>query len=154
MTASPSPSGYSGAPQARKLGLKPAQRVALDQSPPGWTLAELPPGIELLNYRSGLAKLDVIISFFSAASELSRRLPALVESIYPDGAVWVAWPRRAGGHTSDITDSIVRDEALRLGVVDVKVAALDADWSALRFVWRVENRKRRPRGGSGATADP
>jgi len=150
---SANPPGYSGTPQARKLGLKPAQRVALDQPPAGWKLSELPPGIELVDYRRGLAGLDVIVSFFTAASELSRRLPALVESIYPDGAVWVAWPRRAGGHTSDITDGRVRDEALRLGVVDVKVAALDADWSALRFVWRAQSRSRRPARAPGAAED-
>jgi hypothetical protein len=57
----------------------------------------------------------------------------------------VAWPRRAAGHVSDITDNIVRDEALPLGLVDVKVAALDEDWSALKVVWRRENRiGRRP----------
>ena len=56
------------------------------------------------------------------------------------GAIWAAWPRRAAGHSSDITDHVVREHALDLGLVDVKVAALDADWSALRLVWRVSNR--------------
>jgi hypothetical protein len=54
--------------------------------------------------------------------------------------LWVAWPRRAGGHTSDITDNIVRQIVLPLGLVDVKVAALDQDWSGLKFVWRKELR--------------
>jgi hypothetical protein len=61
--------------------------------------------------------------------------------IYPAGALWVAWPRRAAGHRSDITDNVVREHALPLGVVDVKVAAIDDDWSGLRLVWRTENRR-------------
>ena len=83
---------------------------------------------------------DVVIAFFWSAVELPLRLPDLVERIYPSGALWAAWPRRAGGHDSDITDGVVRDWALRLGVVDVKVAAIDADWSGLRLVWRLANR--------------
>ena len=61
--------------------------------------------------------------------------------IYPEGALWVAWPRRAAGHQSDLTDTVVRREGLALGVVDVKVAAIDEDWSGLRFVWRPPGRR-------------
>ena len=82
----------------------------------------------------------MIISFFSAAAELTPRLPELASRIHPEGALWVAWPRRAAGHESDITDVIVRESALPLGIVDVKVAAIDEDWSGLRFVWRKELR--------------
>ncbi len=85
---------------------------------------------------------DLVLAFFHEAAELPRRLPALADRIRPDGALWVAWPRRAGGHESDITDSVVRSHALQLGIVDVKVAAIDEDWSGLRFVWR---RALRPR---------
>jgi hypothetical protein len=60
--------------------------------------------------------------------------------VFPAGAVWVLWPRRAGGHVSDITDNVVRSAALELGLVDVKVAAVDEDWSGLRLVWRTSNR--------------
>ena len=84
----------------------------------------------------------MIIAFFTRADEIGARLPALAERIYPDGAVWAAWPRRAGGHTSDITDNVVREHALAIGLVDVKVAAIDPDWSGLRLVWRVANRTR------------
>jgi hypothetical protein len=129
--------GYSGTPQARKLGLKPGQRVCLDRPPDGWQLADPPAG---LDHVAGAEPADVILSFFGAARELPGRLPALVERIYPDGALWIAWPRRAGGHHSDITDNLIREQALPLGVVDVKVAAIDDDWSGLRLVWRVANR--------------
>ena len=129
--------GYSGTPQARKLGLKPGQRVSLDQPPAGWRLADPPPGLEDV---PAPEPADVIVSFFGAAHELPDRLPDLVNRIYPGGALWIAWPRRAGGHHSDITDNLVREHALPLGVVDVKVAAIDDDWSGLRLVWRVANR--------------
>jgi Protein of unknown function (DUF3052) len=129
--------GYSGTPQARKLGLKPGQRVALDHPPPRWLLTEPPPE---LTYVDAPEPADVVISFFGAAGELPDRLPGLVKRIYPGGALWVAWPRRAGGHHSDITDNVIREHALPLGVVDVKVAAIDDDWSGVRVVWRLVNR--------------
>ena len=129
--------GYSGTPQARKLGLKPGQRVAFDHPPAGWALADPPDG---LVHVSPAEAADLVIAFFAAAHELSGRLPGLVERIFPAGALWVAWPRRAAGHVSDLTDTKVRACALELGVVDVKVAAIDADWSGLRFVWRLANR--------------
>jgi hypothetical protein len=129
--------GYSGAPQARKLGLKPGHRVALDAAPAGWALTD--PPAELLIVTDG-GPADVIVAFFRIAAELPARLPALGQRIFPAGGLWVAWPRRAGGHQSDITDSVVREHVLPLGLVDVKVAALDADWSGLRMVWRLANR--------------
>ena len=129
--------GYSGTPQARKLGIKSGQRVSIGNSPPGWQLTDPPPDIHIVGARESA---DLIISFFTVAEKLSIRLPSLVKRIYPSGALWIAWPRRAGGHQSDITDNIVRDVALPLGVVDVKVAAIDNDWSGLRLVWRLSNR--------------
>ena len=71
---------------------------------------------------------------------MAGELDGLARRIYPAGALWVAWPRRAGGHSSDITDNVIREHALPIGLVDVKVAAIDDDWSGLRLVWRVENR--------------
>jgi hypothetical protein len=82
----------------------------------------------------------VIVAFFRAAGEITDRLPALGSRVFPAGAVWALWPRRAAGHVSDITDNVVRSCALDLGLVDVKVAAVDEDWSGLRLVWRVSHR--------------
>ncbi len=130
-------SGYSGTPQARKLGIKPGHRVSFDNAPPGWALDDPPDDVA---YVAASAAADVVIAFFWSAVELPERLPELVQRIYPGGALWAAWPRRAGGHDSDITDSVIRGWALELGVVDVKVAAIDADWSGLRLVWRLVNR--------------
>ena len=127
----------TGTPQARKLGLKPGLRVGLDAPPDGWAFAEPPAGL-LAPDEDGAA--DVIVAFFRSAGQIPGRLPALAERVFPAGAVWALWPRRAGGHDSDITDSVLRGYALDLGLVDVKVAAVDEDWSGLRLVWRSGNR--------------
>jgi len=129
--------GHSGTPQARKLGLKPGRRVSLDCPPDRWALTDPPTDVA---YVQAPEPADVIISVFTAAEQLRRRLPELTLCIRPSGALWIAWPRRAGGHHSDITDNVVRDHALVIGVVDVKVAAIDDDWSGQRVVWRVANR--------------
>jgi Protein of unknown function (DUF3052) len=127
----------AGTPQARKLGLKPGMRVAVDGPPDGWRLTDPPAGL-LAPDEDGTA--DVIVAFFRASAEIVERLPALARRAFPAGAVWILWPRRAGGHVSDITDNVVRSCALELGLVDVKVAAVDEDWSGLRLVWRTSNR--------------
>jgi hypothetical protein len=129
--------GYSGRPQAAKLGLRPGQRVHLHHPPPGWDFADPPDGL-IDAGRDGPA--DLIIAFFGSRTALAGALDDLARRIYPAGALWIAWPRRAGGHSSDITDNIIREHALPIGLVDVKVAAIDDDWSGLRLVWRVENR--------------
>jgi hypothetical protein len=152
----------AGSSQARKLGLKAGQRVALCGAPDGWRLTDPPAG--LVTPDAPLARgtdrtdgtadgtdgtpdrtdwdgtPDVVIAFFRAADEIAGLLPALARSVFPDGAVWALWPRRAAGHVSDITDNTVRGYALDLGLVDVKVAAVDEDWSGLRLVWRTANR--------------
>ena len=137
MSPGSSAPGYSGRSQAAKLGLRPGQRVHLHHPPPGWDFADPPDGL-IEAGRDGPA--DLIIAFFGSRAALASELDALARRIYPAGALWVAWPRRAGGHRSDITDTVIRSEALPLGLVDVKVAAIDDDWSGLRLVWRVENR--------------
>ena len=126
------------ASQAAKLGIRPGQRVQLYQPPPGWALADPPPGVWLTWDADGAA--DLIIAFFTTAEDMAAQLGGLARRIFPAGALWVAWPRRAGGHHSDITDTVIRSRALPIGLVDVKVAAIDDDWSGLRLVWRVVNR--------------
>ena len=136
VTLNPSPRPQARS-QAAKLGLKPGQRVHLEHAPAGWDLADPPPGLAPAD-PDGAA--DVIIAFFRAADELGEQLGDLARRIYPAGAVWAAWPRRAGGHRSDITDNLLRELLLPTGLVDVKVAALSEDWSGLKFLWRKELR--------------
>jgi len=130
--------GYSGRPQAAKLGLKPGQRVGLHQPPDGWALSDPPDG---LAHPGPDGEADVILAFFTQADEIAAQIGELARRIYPAGALWVAWPRRAAGHRSDITEDFIRDQALPIGLVDVKVAAVDEDWSGLRVVWRTGNRR-------------
>ena len=129
--------GYSQTPLPRKLGINPGASLALDAAPPGWAIPDLPDGVVLA---ADGEPADVIVAFFRESAELPPRLPGLARRIFPAGGLWLAWPRRAGGHDSDITESGLRDLALPLGVVDNKVAAIDEDWSGLRVVWRVEHR--------------
>jgi hypothetical protein len=134
--------GYSGTPLAKKLGIKPGTRLALDQAPPGWAVPELPDGVVVA--AADGEPVDLVVAFFREAAELPERLPALARRIFPAGSLWLAWPRKAGGHVSDITENGLRDHALPLGIVDNKVAAVDEDWSGLRVVWRVERRSGPP----------
>jgi hypothetical protein len=130
--------GYSGRSQAGKLGIKAEQRVVLHEAPPGWALTDPPAG---LAGAGPDGQADVILAFFTEAGEIGRQIGDLARRIFPAGALWIAWPRRAAGHRSDITDNVIREYVLPLGLVDVKVAAIDADWSGLRVVWRTENRR-------------
>jgi hypothetical protein len=131
------PGCYSGRPQAVKLGLRAGQRVFMQHAPPGWALADPPAGL-LDAGPDGPA--DLIIAFFAASAEIGAEISGLAQRICPAGALWAAWPRRAAGHRSDITDNVIRELALPIGLVDVKVAAIDEDWSGLRLVWRVSSR--------------
>jgi hypothetical protein len=128
--------GYSGTPQLKKLGIKPGTRLAVVDPPEGWAFEEQP--VDAVTVTRGAA--DVIIAFVRTAAEVAPVVASQRDRIRPAGALWIAWPRRAAGHVSDIGDSVVRESGLRGGLVDVKVAALDHDWSALKFVWRVSDR--------------
>ncbi|HUZ20633.1 MAG TPA: DUF3052 domain-containing protein [Acidimicrobiales bacterium] len=131
------PTGHAATPLARKLGLGPGHRLSLDHAPSGWAVPDAPDGVVLVDAPE---HADVLVSFFGAAGELPGRLAVLGARIFPAGSLWIAWPRRAGGHSSDMTDAIVRGHVLAMGLVDTKIAALDEDWSALRVVWRREHR--------------
>jgi hypothetical protein len=139
--------GYSGAPLARKLGIKESTvAVALLDAPASWSVPELPGGVEVTRAtsasrrrRAGLAEVDVALVFCRTAADVAA-VPLLVGSLPATSALWVAWPRKAGGHVSDVDENLLRTVLLPTGVVDVKVAALDIDWSGLKFVWRKENR--------------
>jgi hypothetical protein len=131
--------GYSTTPMAVKIGIKEGHRVTLIGAPRGWSIDDLPPDVRVIRRRNA-SKSDVVIVFFHNASTMHRDIAALSRTITPDGSLWIAWPRRASGHDSDLTDNVVRCAGLPLGLVDVKVSALDVDWSAIKFVWRKELR--------------
>jgi hypothetical protein len=132
--------GYSGKPLHQKLGLKPGQRVCVLGAPVDYqTLVEGPvPGLVLSTNARG--KLDVAHIFETSAAKLQRKLPALMKAIAPDGMIWVSWPKKSARVATDITEDTVRDVALPLGLVDVKVCAVNEVWSGLKLVIRKENR--------------
>ncbi|HMK97809.1 MAG TPA: DUF3052 domain-containing protein [Acidimicrobiales bacterium] len=129
--------GCSGKTLAQKLGVKARQQVLLVGAPAGWELAELPEGASL---NTAADEADVVVAFFRSAAELVEQGQRLAQLVKPRGSLWVAWPRRAGGHSSDLSDNFLREVLLPIGLVDVKVAAFDRDWSGLKFVWRRQTR--------------
>jgi hypothetical protein len=130
------PAGYSSTPQSGKLGITPGCRLLLDHAPADWQL-DHPPATEPVTPGG---EADVVLTFVRAIAELGERVKAFAPRIHPAGALWIAWPRKAAGHRSDVTENAIRDVALPLGLVDVKVAAIDDDWSGLKVVWRREHR--------------
>ena len=133
--------GYSGTPLARKLGFKPGMRAAYLGAPPGFDalLGELPDGVRVLA-RPARGGMDLVVVFVTARRELERRVGRLREAVAPAGMLWVAWPKRASGVSTDVTEDVVREVALPTGLVDVKVCAIDETWSGLKLVVRRELR--------------
>ena len=143
----PGSTGYSRTPLAKKLGVEEGRDLLLIAAPEGWEIPDLPPGVRVrrLSRAGGGRPFDagVIVAFFRSADHLAVTAPRIAERLASTAALWVTWPRRAGGHRSDITDNVLRDVLLPVGVVDVKVAALDGDWSGVKFVWRLSQRSSR-----------
>jgi len=136
--------GYSGTPLAKKIGVKPGHRVRLHHAPAEWDIPGLPDDCEVAD--GGTRGADVTVAFYQERKELDAEGLELVLGLADTAMFWIAWPRKAAGHVSDITENGLRDLFLPLGVVDVKVAALGEDWSGLKFVRRRENRQSHNKG--------
>lgn len=134
------PAGYSGTPLAKKLGIKPDARVRTKGAPEHYEslLAPLPEGVVL----SAALRKDVDLAhlFTAKRGELERWIPKLMGVIHRDGMIWVSWPKKSSGVPSEVTEDTVREVALPLGLVDVKVCAVDEVWSGLKLVIRKELR--------------
>ena len=131
--------GYADKPLARKLGIREGSTVAFVDAPDatGSLLDPLPDGAHQV---ADPEQADVVLCFVTERAALERRLDCLAQAIFPDRVLWVAWPKRASKVATDVTEDVVRDVALPLGLVDVKVAAIDETWSGLKLVWRRERR--------------
>jgi hypothetical protein len=136
----PPPAGYSGTPLARKLGIVGGSRVVTRHAPGGYAglLAPLPPGVVFGKRVS--PRTDLIHVFSDRKASLRGELEALRRSIRSDGVVWVSWPKKSSGVPTDITEDTIRELALPLGFVDVKVCAVSEVWSGLKLVIRKELR--------------
>ena len=112
--------------------------MAVLGAPEGWEVPDLPDAVQV---RTDLRRRpDTLLAFVRSQADLARLHQRLVEALDATAGLWIVWPRKAGGHVSDVTEQSLRDRFLPTGLVDVKVAALDEDWSGLRFVWRKDRR--------------
>jgi hypothetical protein len=134
--------GYSGKPLSQKLGIKPGFRIFADSPPRPYRdiVGELPDGAKILSRAA--VSLDMVHLFVTEAAGLAGKLRGLRKAIAPDGMIWVSWPKKASGVATDLSDVVVREAALPLGLVDVKVCAVDETWSGLKFVIPVAQRSK------------
>jgi hypothetical protein len=135
--------GYSGKPLAAKLGIKPGFRISLTRAPDHYIsmLGKLPSGTKILDSRT--ANLDLLHVFSTSPGELVQDFPRAKRRIKPDGTVWVSWSKQSSPFHTTLNENIVRDIGLANGLVDVKVAAIDENWSGLKFVYRLKDRPQR-----------
>jgi hypothetical protein len=133
--------GYSGTPLPQKLGIKAGTRVIVMNAPENYRtlLGKLPDDVEFSNHLRGGAQF--IHFFVTRRSELEKRLRQLRKSLTSGGMLWISWPKKSAGVASDVTEDVIRAVALPLGLVDVKVCAVDATWFALTLMIRREQRR-------------
>jgi len=139
--------GYSGTPLAQKLGIKPGSAIFVVAAPGHYDelLAPLPEGVKRVRK---IDAADVAHFFETARARMEKDLRAAVPRMQQDAAIWISWPKKAAKVATDITEDTVREVALPLGLVDIKVCAIDETWSGLKLVIRQELRKPPPRSPS------
>ncbi len=133
--------GYSGTPLVKKIGIKPADSALFVGAPKGFDkeIGPLPDGVKKQN---GASKdLNVALFFTDNRAQLEKELPKLKKQVAQNGMIWIAWPKKASKVPTDLTEDVIRDTALALGLVDVKVCAMNDVWSGLKLVIPVKDRK-------------
>jgi hypothetical protein len=128
--------GYSGTPLATKLGIKPGFTIFADGAPKNYAslLAPLPDDVTFVKKLT--KSVDLVHLFTKSAAELDARLRSWRHTMKSDGAVWVSWPKKTSKVPTDITEDVIRTIALPMGLVDIKVCAVDDTWSGLKLVVR------------------
>jgi hypothetical protein len=135
--------GYSGTPLPQKLGIKPGLTVVAINAPANYRrlLGQIPDSITFSErLKSGSSFVHL---FTSRRSEMQKKMSILRDKISDNGAIWVSWPKKSSGISTDVTEDVIREIALPLGFVDIKVCAVDETWSGLKLMIRRENRKSR-----------
>ena len=134
--------GYSGTPLPKKLGFKEGFRAALVNPPKGFLgeLASLPNDV-IISIGVPAKPLDLIVFFADSQKTLRAEFPKLARKVVHTGMLWIAWPKKASGVITDLSDNSVRTIGLEAGLVDVKVCAINHTWSGLKFVYRLADRK-------------
>ncbi|MEM7738671.1 MAG: DUF3052 family protein [Deinococcota bacterium] len=133
--------GYSGTPLVKKLGIKAGFKVKTKNAPENYLelLDTLPEGVSV---KTTFHKdVDLWHLFVMSQRELNAQLPTAMKQIKPNGMIWVSWPKKASGIKTNMLEDSIREAAFPLGLVDVKVCAVDATWSGLKLVIRKENRR-------------
>ncbi len=131
--------GYSGTPLVRKLGIKPGSNIAFISAPSGYANELDLPADVTINSRSG-KPLDLAQLFVKSEKELTTKFSEYAQRLNASGMLWVSWPKKSSGVSTDLTENIVRDIGLAAGLVDVKICAVDEVWSGLKFVFRLKDR--------------
>ena len=134
------PSGYSGTPLAKKLDIKEGFTITLINAPVYYfnLFTDLPAALQVNNNAFG--KKDFIHFFTRQKDEYINVLPGLKDQIKPNGIIWVSWPKKASKIVTDVSETLIRDYALEIGLVDIKVCAVDEIWSGLKLVIPVKDR--------------
>lgn len=134
-------SGYSRTPLAKKLGIKSKSRIALIGQPEYYfkLFSDLPEDIEIISDKRVLK--DLIHYFTKSSSELKKDIQSLKQQLEQDGSLWISWPKKSSKIETDINENIIRDIALKNGLVDIKVCAVDEIWSGLKLVIPVKERQ-------------
>lgn len=132
--------GYSGTPLHKKLGIKAGQKVWFSGAPDGYG-AELSKAGSYERAKTLKKDLDLLHLFTESKSALNREMPKLRDSMKPNAALWISWPKKSSGVKTDLDENVVRDIGLKAGLVDIKVCAVDEVWSGLKFVFRLKDRK-------------
>ena len=134
--------GYSATPLAKKLGIKEGSRIALVNAPKNFQsdLGELPPKVEFINRPT--KSLDIILLFVLTERVLARNFSSLAGKLVANGMIWIAWPKKSSGVTTDLSFERVQRIGLDAGLVDVKICAIDDTWSGLKFVYRLKDRSK------------
>lgn len=135
-------SGYSGTPLWKKLGLRSGQTVFFFNPPDNLDalLDGMPEGIRLV--KTIRTPIDYVHIFAKSSAELREAVSLYLEKIKHDGMIWVSWYKKASKIPTDITEDTIREICLPMGLVDIKVCAVDEKWSGLKLVIRKENRKK------------
>lgn len=132
--------GYSNRSLVDKLGIKPGYTLLIAHAPDGYAerLGALPDGVT--QRPSAQGTLDFIHAFFTSRAEFERGFPQLKTHLAKTGMLWVSWPKGKSKIKTDLNENIIREIGLANGLVDVKVAAIDDDWSGLKFMYRLKDR--------------
>jgi len=129
--------GYSGTPLWKKLGYKAGVSAYVEGGPGNYiSLLTLPADVAVTWLPRAKSDMEFVHLFATSASQLKSKLESVRKRIVPGGVIWVSWPKKSSGVTSDITEDTIRDLALPMGLVDVKVCAVDEVWSGLKLVIR------------------